>query len=158
MTQVERGAYLVNQGHCNDCHTPKIFTAEGPVLDTTRLLSGAPADIAVPAIPPGAIGPTAWGALASNDFTAWAGPWGVSFASNITPDTTGLLGWTPEVFIASMRTGKHAGVGRQILPPMPWELTGRLTDEDLHALLAYLQSLPPVENRVPAPIPPTEMP
>jgi mono/diheme cytochrome c family protein len=155
MTPVERGAYLANQGHCNDCHTPKIFTADGPVLDTTRLMAGAPADIAVPPIPAGVIGPDAWGALGSNDFTAWAGPWGVSFGANLTPDATGLMSWTSEMFTAAMRTGKHAGVGRPILPPMPWELTGKLTDEDLNALFAYLQSLPPVANNVPAPIPPT---
>jgi mono/diheme cytochrome c family protein len=153
-TPVERGAYLANQGHCNDCHTPKIFTAAGPTLDTTRLLSGAPADMVVPAIPAGVIGPDAWGALGSNDLTAWAGPWGVSFGANLTPDATGLMGWTPEMFTAAMRTGKHAGAGRPILPPMPWELTGRLTDDDLNALFAYLQSLPPVRNAVPQPIPP----
>jgi mono/diheme cytochrome c family protein len=154
MAPVERGAYLANQGHCNDCHTPKIFTADGPVLDTTRLMAGAPADIVVPSIPAGVIGPDAWGALGSNDFTAWAGPWGVSFGANLTPDATGLRSWTPEMFTAAMRTGKHGGVGRPILPPMPWGPTGKLTDEDLNALFAYLQSLPPVANNVPAPIPP----
>jgi cytochrome c553 len=155
-TLVERGKYLVNASHCNDCHTPKVFTATGPVPDTTRLLSGAPANTVLPPIPAGAIGPDAWGALASNDFTAWAGPWGVSFAANVTPDVTGLAGWTPEIFIATMRTGKHAGVGRPILPPMPWKLTGNLTDDDLRALFAYLQSLPAVSNRVPVPIPPAQ--
>jgi len=157
MTPLERGAYLVNAGHCNDCHTPKVFTATGPVLDTTRLLSGAPADMVLPAVSPGTIGPDAWGTLASNDFTAWVGPWGASFAANLTPDSTGLMGWTPEIFISAMRTGKHAGVGRPILPPMPWQLTGRLTDDDLHALFAYLQSLRPVANTPPAPIPPAEV-
>jgi mono/diheme cytochrome c family protein len=154
MSPVERGAYLANQGHCDDCHTPKILTAMGPVLDSTRRLSGAPADVVVPPIPAGVLGPDAWGGLASNDLTVWAGPWGVSFAANITPDATGLMGWTPEIFLAAMRTGKHAGVGRPILPPMPWELTGRLTDDDLRALFAYLQSVPAVANTVPAPIPP----
>lgn len=154
MSPVERGAYLANQGHCDDCHTPKIFTAQGPVLDSARRLSGSPAGAVVPAIPPGVLGPDGWGALASNDLTVWVGPWGVSFGANLTPDATGLAGWTPEIFIAAMRTGKHAGAGRPILPPMPWELTGRLTDEDLRALFAYLASLPPVANQVPAPIPP----
>ncbi|MDH4043372.1 MAG: cytochrome c [Gemmatimonadota bacterium] len=154
MTLVERGEYLTVAGHCNDCHTPKLFTATGPVLDTTRLMAGHPAGDAVPPIPAGVIGPTAWGGLLSNDLTAWAGPWGVSFAANLTPDATGLAGWTAEIFTAAMRTGKHAGVGRPILPPMPWELTGRLTDDDLRALFAYLQTLRPVANTVRAPIPP----
>jgi mono/diheme cytochrome c family protein len=158
LSLVERGEYLATQGHCNDCHTPKVFTPDGPVLDTTRLMSGHRADVAVPAIPDGVIGPDAWGALASNDLTAWAGPWGVSFGANLTPDATGLAGWTPEIFTAAMRTGRHAGVGRPILPPMPWELTGRLTDDDLRALFAYLQTLRPVANTVPAPIPPAGSP
>jgi hypothetical protein len=158
MTLAERGEYLATQGHCNDCHTPKVMTPTGPVLDTARIMSGHRADVAVPAIPAGAIGPDAWGALASNDLTTWAGPWGVSFSANLTPDATGLAGWTAEIFTAAMRTGKHAGVGRPILPPMPWELTGKLTDEDLRALFAYLQTLRPVANTVPAPIPPAATP
>ena len=55
-----------------------------------------------------------------NELTAWVGPWGVSFAANLMPDATGLARWTPETFIQAMRTGKHAGVGHPILPPMPW--------------------------------------
>jgi hypothetical protein len=53
-----------------------------------------------------------------------------------------------------MRTGKHLGVGRAILPPMPWPGVAALTDEDLKALFAYLQSLKPISNLVPQPIPP----
>ena len=53
-----------------------------------------------------------------------------------------------------MRTGKHLGVGRAILPPMPWYNVARLSDEDLSALFAYLKALPPVKNAVPDPIPP----
>ena len=53
--------------------------------------------------------------------TAWAGPWGVSFTANLTPDKeTGLGDWTEEQFIATMRTGKHQGKGRPVLPPMPY--------------------------------------
>lgn len=39
-------------------------------------------------------------------------------------------------------------VARPIMPPMPWPAHSRLTD-DLHALFAYLRSIPPVHNRVP---------
>ena len=89
--------------------------------------------------------------------TAWAGPWGVSFTANLTPDKeTGLGDWTEEQFIAALRTGKHQGKGRQILPPMPWSVYGRLVDEEVKALWAYLQSLAPVKNRVPQPIDPPE--
>lgn len=154
MTPVERGRYLVNLGGCNDCHSPKVYTAEGPVPDTTRLLSGQPADAPVPAVPTGTLSPDGWAVMTNAHFSAWAGPWGVSFAANLTPDSTGLFEWTPETFIAALRSGKHAGVGRPILPPMPWPNFGKLTDDDLRAIFAYLQSLPPVSNRVPPPIAP----
>ncbi len=155
---VARGEYLVNVGGCSDCHSPKVFTAEGPEPDMSRLLSGYPANAKLPPMPTGVIGTDKWGAITSNDFTAWAGPWGVSFAANLTPDVTGLGNWTPENFIQAMRTGKHTGVGRPILPPMPWMVIAKMTDEDLRAVFAYLKSLPPVSNAVPAPLPPAGAP
>jgi hypothetical protein len=109
----------------------------------------------VPPIPAGALGPEAWGAIASNDFTAWGGPWGVSFARNLTPDqATGLGSWTEAMFVQTIRDGKHQGTGRPLLPPMPWQEYRNLTDEDLSAIWAYLQSIPAVNNAVPEPIPP----
>jgi hypothetical protein len=106
------------------------------------------------AVPQGVIGPTQWGAVATNDLTAWVGPWGISFAANVTPDVTGLGGGTEEQFIQTMRTGKHLGVGRAILPPMPCFDVAALTDRDLKALFAYLKSLKPISNQVPQPVPP----
>ena len=41
------------------------------------------------------------------------------------------------------------GTSRPILPPMPWQLYGRMTEEDIKAIFAYLKSLPPIRNRVP---------
>ena len=155
---VKRGQYLAQVGGCSDCHTPKVFTQAGPEPDKSRLLSGHPADDKLPPVPSGVIGPDQWGAIASNDLTAWAGPWGISFSANLTPDDSGLKNWSPENFIQAMRTGKHAGVGRAILPPMPWQGYGQMTDDDLRALFAYLQSLPPISNVVPAPVPPTAGP
>ena len=153
--RIARGEYLVTAGTCSDCHSPKTFTPKGPVPDLSRNLSGSPADTKVPPIPAGVISPTGWGALGTNDMTAWAGPWGVSFAANLTPDkATGLGSWMEAAFIKSMRTGKHKGVLRDILPPMPWQGLGKLTDEDLKAMFAYLQALKPIQNKVPDPIPP----
>jgi hypothetical protein len=152
---VARGEYLATLGGCNDCHTPKVLTATGGVVaDSTRRLSGHPAESKVPPVPPGILRPDGWGALVTPGLTAWAGPWGVSFSANLTPDATGLGSWTAEQFIQTMRTGKHQGVGRQILPPMPWYDIGKLTDDDLRALFSYLRSVPPVRNAVPAPVPP----
>ena len=117
---VKRGAYLVNVGGCNDCHSPKVFTKMGPMPDEKRLLSGHPAGSKMPDLPPGIIAPTPdkWGAISTNDFTAWVGPWGTSFTSNITPDDeTGIGTWSESMFIGAMKTGKHMGIGRDILPP-----------------------------------------
>jgi len=153
--QLRRGEYLVNFGGCHDCHSPKIMSANGPVPDKTRLLSGYPAKGPVPAVPAGALGPDKWAAMTNGDLTAWVGPWGTSFSANITPDNaTGIGGWTADQFIKTMRTGRHLGVGRPILPPMPWTSLAGLTDPDLKAMFAYLRSVKAIENPVPQPIPP----
>jgi len=151
---VARGKFLITLGGCHDCHTPKLMTDKGPALDTKRLLSGFPSSEKVPAVPEGVIGPKSWGGLFTNDLAGWAGPWGISFASNITPDKeTGIGAWTEKTFIKVLRTGKTPG-GRLLLPPMPWESIRQANDKDLKAMFAYLMSLPPVRNMVPSPIPP----
>ena len=153
-TRVERGAYLVTMMGCNDCHTPWKMGAQGPEPDMTRALTGHPQDMVMPPPPP-ASGPWLWHGAATN--TAFAGPWGVSFTANLTPDPeTGLGKWTEAMFIATMRTARHQGKGRPILPPMPVKMIGKANDEDLKSIFAYLQSLAPVKNRVPAPIDPPE--
>lgn len=151
-TPVERGKYLVTAMGCNDCHTPWHLGPRGPEPDMTRMLSGHPADLALPEAPPAS---PAWPTAVSATMTAWQGPWGTSFTANLTPDaTTGLGRWTAEEFIAALRTGRHQGRGRQILPPMPYEMIRNLTDSDLRAIFAYLQSIPAVANQVPEPLPP----
>jgi hypothetical protein len=154
---VERGKYLVMVGGCGDCHSPKVFAASGPVSDSTRLLSGYPSSTKLPEIPKGIIGSTQWGAITTNDFTAWVGSWGVSFAYNLTPHSaTGIGAWDESLFIQSIRTGKFMGTSRDILPPMPWQEMGKMADSDLKAMFAYLKSLPPIENEIPAPLPPSQ--
>src|SRR5688572_17352270 len=115
--RVERGAYLVTMMGCNDCHTRWKMGPQGPEPDMTRALTGHPQDMVLPP-PPRASGPWIWHGAATN--TAFAGPWGVSFTANLTPDPeTGLGKWTEDMFIATMRTARHQGKGRPILPPMP---------------------------------------
>jgi hypothetical protein len=92
--------------------------------------------------------------VTTNDMTAWAGPWGISFATNLTPHPDGLGLWTEEQFIQTMRTGLHLGVGRPVLPPMPWPSYSHMTDDDLRAVFAFLKTLPPIANTVPQPVPP----
>jgi hypothetical protein len=151
---VERGRFLVEFGGCNDCHTPWIMTAGGFRSDSTRYLSGHPADMHAPA--PKLEMP--WLAACNATFTAWAGPWGISYTANLTPDSSGMGVWTEDMFIQAMRTGKHWGVSRPIMPPMPWETLGRQSDADLKAMYAFLQTIPPVHNIVPDYEPPPDPP
>jgi len=154
---VARGKYLVTVGGCNDCHTPWKLGPSGPEQDMTRMLSGHPEQLAMPAAPALPEGP--WAVTVSGTFTAWSGPWGVSFASNLTPDPeTGLGKWAEKDFIETMRSGRHLGRGRPILPPMPVQNIGAMTDADLRAMFAYLRSIPAIKNRVPEPRPPPAAP
>ncbi len=149
--QIARGQYLVTYGGCNDCHTPLKMTDKGPVPDMSRMLSGHPADVK---LPPPELKEGPWFA-ATAGMTAWAGPWGISYAPNLTPDNeTGIGIWTEEMFIKAMRTGKHMGEGRDILPPMPWRGLAALTDDDLKAIFAYLRSIPTIRNQAPSPVSP----
>ena len=156
---VQRGQYLTTIADCIGCHSPKNFTEHGPVIDSTRMFSGHPAGSPLPPFDPNATKPGNWMNMAG-DITVFVGPWGVSYTANLTPDSaTGIGAWTEETFIKALRTGKHMGMdnGRPIMPPMPWEMVGKMTDEDLKSIYAYLRSLPPVSNKVPEPIPPTEV-
>jgi cytochrome c553 len=156
---VERGKYLVTVAGCDDCHSPKVFKEQGPEPDMSRRLSGHPAADKLPKVPSGLIAPDNWGAVGTNDFTAWVGAWGTSFPANLTPDkTTGLGSWTADMFVKALKTGKHQGEGRPILPPMPWPNFAQLKEDDLRAIFAFLQSLPPIQNAVPDPVPPAGAP
>src|SRR5690348_17248698 len=115
--KVQRGQYLVTIGGCNDCHTPFKLGPNGPEPDMARMLSGHPEQIKLP--PPPVLPEGPWVMTTSATNTAWSGPWGVSFTANLTPDPeTGLGRWSERDFIATIRTGRHMGRGREILPPM----------------------------------------
>lgn len=153
---VARGAYLVRIMSCNDCHTPWKMGEKGPEPDMTRMLSGHPESLVMPPAPKSEAGPWIWAGAATN--TAFAGPWGVSFTANLTPDPeTGLGSWTEEMFIKALRTGRHQGIGRPILPPMPYPFIAAATDEDLKSIFAYLRSIPAIRNHVPQPVEPADV-
>ena len=154
---IARGEMLVTFGGCHDCHTPKTFGPEGPVPDMTRQLSGRPADQKLPPMDKQALTPGYW-VLMTPDLQTFVGPWGISFAANLTPDEqTGLGLWTEDVFIKTMRNGKHAGDGRPLLPPMTTENLRVLPDGDMKAIYAYLRSIPPIKNVVPQPLAPPDV-
>lgn len=148
--QVARGKYLVTVAGCNDCHTPWKMGANGPEPEMSLFLSGHPASMKLPP-PPAPSGP--WVASTTGSFTAWSGPWGISYTRNLTPDPeTGLGKWTEQQFVDTIRTGRQQGRGREILPPMPWQAIKNLNDADLKAIFAYLRTIQAINNKVPDPI------
>jgi hypothetical protein len=151
---VKRGEYLVSISGCNDCHSPKRMGPNGPEIIPERKLSGYPSDLPVPKFDTKM---TSQGfAMFTPDLTAAYGPWGTSFAANLTPDESGIGNWTLEQFKKALTQGKSKGMdnGRMLLPPMPWFNYVGMKDEDISAMFAYFKSLPPVKNVVPAPVPP----
>lgn len=157
IAHILRGKYIVETSGCGDCHTPLKVGANGPEPDVKRLLSGHPEPLVMPPVPKLPPGP--WLVVTSATNTAWAGPWGVSFTANLTPDVdTGIGRWSAKQFADTMRLGKHLGTGRAILPPMPIPAYKNFNDGDLEAIYAYLMSIPSVKNRVPQPLPPVALP
>jgi mono/diheme cytochrome c family protein len=152
--KVQRGEYLVKIMGCNDCHTPWKMGPQGPEPDVDRFLSGHPEQIGrLPMAQ--AAEPFLWSGFATN--TAFSGPWGVSYAFNLTPEqNTGLGIWTEDMFVQTIRTGRHMGVSRPINPPMPWPAYRNATDDDLKAVYAYLRTIKPIVNHVPEYQPPQD--
>jgi hypothetical protein len=153
-SQIKWGEHLVTIGGCNDCHTPKKMGPHGPENDSSLTLSGHPAQMPAPDIDRKMA--ESKGLAVTNTLTAWVGPWGVSFAANLTSDSTGIGNWKEEQFIKCVREGKWMGLDntRPLLPPMPWEDIRQMTDDELKAVFAYLKSTKPIHNVQPAAMPP----
>lgn len=129
MSPAERGEYVSIVAGCHDCHTPGAMYG---APDFERKLAGS--DL------------------------GWQGPWGVSYARNLTSDiATGLGAWTDAEIERALRSGVKKD-GTPILPPMPWPSLARLTPEDMAALIAYLRSVPAVSHKVPGIVPPGQKP
>ena len=123
--KIARGKQISYLSGCVDCHTPGSYYG---APDTTRMLSGSE--------------------------LGWEGPWGVSYARNLTPDPeTGIASWSEEDIVTAFRTG-HRPDQTPILPPMPWPAYAMMSDEDAHALAAFIKSLPPVHHQAPDRLPP----
>jgi mono/diheme cytochrome c family protein len=152
---IATGAHLVKTMGCHDCHSPKMMTPDGPVPDPDRLLSGHPADEALAEYDPAMVEPGKF-ILMNQSITGFAGPWGTSYAANLTSDATGIGNWTEESFKIALTEGWFKGVrdSRKLLPPMPWPNLTELTDEEIHAIFTYLKSTKPIQNIVPPPAPP----
>ncbi|HKO80836.1 MAG TPA: hypothetical protein VJU78_10585 [Chitinophagaceae bacterium] len=153
-SQVKWGEHLVLTGGCGDCHTPKKMTDQGPVDDSSLLLSGHPAQLPIP--PVDRVDLQTKGVFATQTLTSWVGPWGVSFSANITSDSTGIGTWNEEQFIYALRNGIYKGLAgsRPLLPPMPWHSIRNFSDDELKAIFAYLKNIKPIKNTVPTFMPP----
>lgn len=81
------------------------------------------------------------------------GPWGDVTSANLTPDASGISYLSEATFITTLRTG-YVGA-RQLNSIMPWGALKGLTDDDMKAIFAYLQTLTPVKHRVDNTLPPT---
>lgn len=155
MTQeekVKRGEYLVSSIGCDDCHSPKKLGANGePEIVSELRLSGYPSSRPIQK-PDSNVIKQGW-MLFGPDLTSAVGPWGMSFAANLTSDATGIGNWTEDQFVYAIRNGKLKGLenSRPILPPMPWFVYRNLTDDDLKSIYAYLKTVPAVSNVVPGP-------
>jgi mono/diheme cytochrome c family protein len=119
-TLLERGTYLMRSiVACGNCHTPK--GPDGKELPGMELAGG------FRMVEPGI-------------FDAWA--------ANITPDReTGIGNWSDEQLINAIRNGKRPD-GTLIGPPMPFGFYRDLSDRDVRAIVAYMRSLPAVNNQV----------
>ena len=136
---IARGKFLTEVLACGDCHTPK-----GPdgKPDMAYYMAGHRASDRWAAWND-SLWDAGMGMIVAPAGTAFSGPWGTTFARNLTPDrTTGIGGWNDEAFIYNLREGT-------LKPPMPALAYGNLSDDDLKAIFAYLHSLPPVRNLVP---------
>ncbi len=144
---VERGKYLVDAvAACGHCHTPRI----GADYDMKKYLAGHPEDAPHPRYDFSMMQQGIF-LLVSPQLSVFSGPFGTSFATNLTPDKeTGLGEWTEKMFIDAMRTGHHQGNkdNRKIFPPMPTKHYAQMTDADLKAIWAYLKTIKPVKNDV----------
>ncbi len=153
-SQEKWGEHLVMIAGCHDCHTPKKMGPNGPELDMDLMLSGHPAQMPPPDVDRKEM--ESKGLAVSNTLTAWVGPWGISYAANLTSDATGIGNWQESNFITAIRKGKSKGIesARTLLPPMPWQGIANMTDDELKAVFAFLKSTKPIQNVVPEVAPP----
>ena len=152
--QVKWGEHLVTVSACHDCHTPKKMTAHGPDIDSAFFLAGHIGTTPAPDVNRKEMQDK--GYTVTSDLTSWVGQWGISYTANLTSDSTGIGAWKEDQFIYAIRNGKLKGLatGRDLLPPMPWQMYRNMTDDELKAIFAYLKTTKPIKNVVPPPTPP----
>lgn len=122
---IARGEYIFSVlADCDGCHSQHDTTKFGlPIIAATR--GGGftfPAELGLP---------------------------GKVTAPNITPDVeTGIGAWTNGEKLRAIREGVSRD-GRALFPFMPYQSFAKMSDGDALALLAFLNSMPPVKNVAP---------
>ncbi|HMK03983.1 MAG TPA: c-type cytochrome [Ferruginibacter sp.] len=147
---IKRGSYLVNAIGCDDCHSPKKMGEHGPEIIPELRFGGYPSSRPLLKVDTNTV-KNGW-IMLGPDLTNSVGPWGMSFAGNISSDETGIGNWTEKQFFKVLREGKFKGLdgSRDLLPPMPWFVYKNMTDDDIRSIFAFLKSTKPVSNIVPA--------
>jgi mono/diheme cytochrome c family protein len=127
-----RGRYLASIA-CLDCHTPNLASGDPRPIDMTKPYQGNRAFV------------TAYDNIPSPPFPD------VIYTWNLTPDQTGLMGWTADQIVAVLKQGKDP-MGKGICPPMPAGMAGfaGLTDQDAMDIANYIVSLSPKANMITA--------
>ena len=130
------------------------MTPMGPADDSTLMLSGHPEKLPAPDVDRKAM--ESKGLVVTSDFTAWIGPWGISYSANLTPDETGTGKWTENQFLYAVKNSISKGLAgsRPLMPPMSMMPVKHMTDDELKAIFAYLRTIKPIKNNSVQPTPP----
>ena len=105
---IAHGEYLVGIMGCHDCHSPKKMGEKGPEMIPELMLSGFPSESPIVEFDSELI--KQGFPMFYPDLTAAAGPWGMSFAGNLTPHETGIGNWSEEQFKRALTQGKSKGL------------------------------------------------
>jgi mono/diheme cytochrome c family protein len=122
--RLERGEYLAyNITMCIDCHSTRDWNKfSGPPVDGTHGQGG-------------------------EIFSREMGFPGTYYASNITP--SGIGDWTDGELFRAITAGVNKE-GKALFPVMPYPYFGKMDIEDVYSIIAYIRTLKPIENTVPA--------
>jgi hypothetical protein len=127
----EHGRYLAGEiGFCLDCHTPWRLGETHP-LDLTRVFGGGRP-------------------FSSHDWGVPAPAPSVVWSYDVTPDPTGIAGWTADDVAKVLAEGKTPG-GTELCRPMPAGPVGGfggITAQDAHDIGVYLTTIPPVPGGI----------
>ncbi|MFA5012458.1 MAG: c-type cytochrome [Ignavibacteria bacterium] len=120
---VKRGEYLFNNvAVCADCHSTRDYSMfSGPLVEGTIGKGGF-------------------------EFNEEFGLPGKFYAKNITP--AGLKGWSDGEIFRAITEGVNKD-GEPLFPLMPYLNFGKMDKNDVYAIIAYMKTLPPIENNVP---------